>query len=302
MEKERLQQEGDRKKMQDEYEIKMKALNDEINAKHDDQKAREEAQEREAKMRLEMEFKVEQEKLKSAKEEAERLERIRREEAAIKNRQAEFSALEKKLGHILPLVNEANLISKELKRNITFNTKMIRVMPEFANLVDSRTDILIKVDNGEDNYYYQWDTDKFQNRLELMRDHLNQYFEDQTIPDYSDKDKDPFWDPPEPLLVGTSYLSLKNLGYMLNNDLDAKILSSEGVQGTRGNLKLEYWPTAPDGVGEPEDDMLCDEPSELVGKEITFRVEIQSANGLPADLCKNVFVTYQFKHEPGVIY
>jgi hypothetical protein len=75
-------------------------------------------------------------------------------------------------------VNEANLISKELKRNITFNTKMIRVMPEFANLVDSRTDILIKVDNGEDNYYYQWDTDKFQNRLELMRDHLNQYFED----------------------------------------------------------------------------------------------------------------------------
>lgn len=179
---------------------------------------------------------------------------------------------------------------------------MIRVMPEFANLVDSRTDILIKVDNGEDNYYYQWDTDKFQNRLELMRDHLNQYFEDQTIPDYSDKDKDPFWDPPEPLLVGTSYLSLKNLGYMLNNDLEAKILSSEGVQGTRGNLKLEYWPTAPDGVGEPDDDMLCDEPSELVGKEIFFRVEIQSASGLPADLCKNVFVTYQFKHEPGVIY
>lgn len=72
--------------MQDEYELKMKALNDEINAKHDDQKAREDAQERESKMRLEMEFRVEQEKLKSAKEEAERLERIRREEAAIKNR------------------------------------------------------------------------------------------------------------------------------------------------------------------------------------------------------------------------
>lgn len=37
-------------------------------------------------MRLEMLFKIEQEKLKAAKEEAERLERIRREEAAIKNR------------------------------------------------------------------------------------------------------------------------------------------------------------------------------------------------------------------------
>lgn len=64
----------------------MKLLNAEISAKHDDEKAREEALEKEAKMRLEMEFKVEQEKLKAAKEEAERLERIRREEAAIKNR------------------------------------------------------------------------------------------------------------------------------------------------------------------------------------------------------------------------
>jgi hypothetical protein len=42
--------------------------------------------EREAKMRLEMEFKLEQEKIKAAKEESERQERIRREEAAIKNR------------------------------------------------------------------------------------------------------------------------------------------------------------------------------------------------------------------------
>ncbi len=135
-----------------------------------------------------------------------------------------------------------------------------------------------------------------------MRSNLNQYFEDQTIPDYSDKDKDPFWDPPEPLLVGTSYLSLKNLGYMLNNELEAKILSSEGAQGVRGYLKLEYWPTARDGVSEPSDDMLVDEPLELVGKEVFFRVEIQSAASLPSDLCKNVFVTYQFKHEPGVVY
>lgn len=289
--------------MQQEFEEKMKLLNAEINAKHDDQKAKDEALEKEAKMRLEMEFKVEQEKLKAAKEEAERLERIRREEAAIKNRQAEFSALEKKLGHLLPLINEANLISTELKRKITFNVKMIRVMPEFANLQDSKTDILVKVDNGEDNYYYQWDTDKFQNRLEMMREHLNQYFEDQTIPDYSDKDKDPFWDPPEPLLVGTSYLSLKNLGYMLNNDLDAKILSSEGEKGIRGQLKLEYWPTGPDGKGEPPDDVIVEEePSELLGKEIFFKVEIHSAEGLPKDLCKNVFVTYQMKHEPGTIY
>lgn len=106
---------------------------------------------------------------------------------------------------------------------------MIRVIPEFANLMDSRTDIVIRVENGEDSYYYQWDDTKFADRLDMMRDHLNQYFDDGSIPDYSNKDKDPFWDPPEPLLVGTSYLSLKSLGYVLGNELDAKILSSEGA-------------------------------------------------------------------------
>lgn len=89
---------------------------------------------------------------------------------------------------------------------------------------------------------------------------------------------------------------------MLNNDLDAKILSSEGAQGVRGNLLVKYWPCAEDGIGEAEDDVMCDEPSELVGKEIWFRVEIDQASNLPAELCKNVFVTYQFKHEPGIIY
>lgn len=135
---------------------------------------------------------------------------------------------------MLPVVNEANLIATELKRKIVFNTKMVRVMPEFGQLADSKTDILIKIDNNEDKYFYQWDTDKFMNRMEMIRELLNNYFENETLPDFNDKEQDPFWDPPEPLLIGTSYLSLKSLGFMMENELDAKILSSEGSQGMRG--------------------------------------------------------------------
>jgi len=40
----------------------------------------------------------------------------------------------------------------------------------------------------------------------------------------------------------------------------------------------------------------------MMGKEIFFRVEIDSAKDLPLDLSMNVFVTYQFKHEPNQIY
>lgn len=86
MEEERRVNSDMQKKMMADYDAKMAALNKEINAKKNDEEAQQEARDREAKLRIEMEFKLEQEKLKAAKEESERQERIRREEAAIKNR------------------------------------------------------------------------------------------------------------------------------------------------------------------------------------------------------------------------
>jgi len=252
-------------------------------------------------MRIDMERQIESEKLKNQKDEADRLERIRREEAAIKKRQAEFSALEKKLAIVLPLVNEGNLIARELKRDVVFNTKMIRVMNDSQNLMDARTEVVVRVENWEEGYYYQWDGEKFQNRLFMMRDQLNNYFEDGQIPQL-DKEHDPFWDPNEPMLVGTSFLSLKNLSYMVENKMSCKILSSEGAKGIRGTVNLGYWPCASNGVDEPEDDVFCDEPHELVGKAVHFKVDINDAEDLPADLCKNSFVSYSLKYEPDTVY
>lgn len=117
-----------------EFEAKMKAMQDEINNKRDDEAAKEEALAKESEMRLEMEKQIEMEKVKAQREEADRLERIRREEMAIKRRQAEFSELEKKLGLVLPLVHEANLIAKELNRNVNFSTKMTRIVSDYGSL------------------------------------------------------------------------------------------------------------------------------------------------------------------------
>jgi hypothetical protein len=195
---------------------------------------------------------------------------------------------------VLPVVNEANLIARELKRNVLFSTKMIRVMPEFGTLADSKTEVVIKIDNNEDKYYYQWDCDKFMNRVEMIRELLNNFFDNGELPDFNDKDNDPFWDPPEPLLIGTSYLTLKSLGFTIENELHAKILSSEGKAGTRGMIKLSFTPC--DKEGDPDnidDDLLVEEdPKELLGKEICFQVNIGEASDLPKELCKDVFVTY----------
>lgn len=160
----------------------MKAMEEEINAKRDDEGAKDAALAKESEMRLDMEKQIENEKLKAQREETDRLERIRREEAAIKKRQAEFSELEKKLGLVLPLVHEANLIAKELKRDVNFSTKMTRIVSDYGSLQDARTDCLIRVDNKEEGYYYMWDADKFQNRIIMMRDLLNEFFDSGDLP------------------------------------------------------------------------------------------------------------------------
>jgi len=104
------------------------------------------------------------------------------------------------------------------------------------------------------------------------------------------------------MLVGTSFLSLKNLSYMLENNMNCKVLSSEGAKGIRGSVNLGYWPCADNGVDEPEDDVQCDEPHELVGKAVHFKVDINDAQDLPLDLCKNSYVSYSLKYEPDTVY
>jgi hypothetical protein len=42
-----------------------------------------------------------------------------------------------------------------------------------------------------------------------------------------------------------------------------------------------------------------EDPSALVGKDLYFRVEIKDAKDLPKELCKDTFVTYELKSEPG---
>jgi len=57
------------------------------------------------------------------------------------------------------------MIGQELGRKIVFNTRMIKVMPDFLDedgkLTDGTTEVVIKVDNKEEGYSYEWTADKF---------------------------------------------------------------------------------------------------------------------------------------------
>lgn len=223
----------------------------------------------------------------------------------IKLRQAENNDLENKLEQILPLVREANMIAAEFSRDIRFNSQLTSAMPDFGDIKAEKRIFQVKTDNREDGYFYVWEPDKFVNRVEMMRNLFNDYVESGgSIPDFSNKENDPFWDPPEPILIGKSYLQLKNLGYTLDCEATPPIFTTATniAGGVAGQLDCSYVPCTIDGGEELDDDLIVDEPAELLNKEIFFRVEVNKCSNLPADTCKDVFVTYIFKHEPEAIY
>lgn len=83
--------------------------------------------------------------------------------------------------------------------------KLVKTIPEnvkdSSGLMASKTEIVIKVDNFEDGYYYQWSDEKFQDRLFMLRDLVNEYFDSGILPQLQQED-DPLWDPPEPQIIG----------------------------------------------------------------------------------------------------
>ena len=107
------------------------------------------------------------------------------EEQKIVRKVQEQNDLERRLGIILPMVNEANLISKEIKRDVKFNVKLVKTLPETnadGTTELPKTEIFIKVDNFEEGYYYQWPENKFSDRVFMMRDLIEEYFETEVIP------------------------------------------------------------------------------------------------------------------------
>jgi hypothetical protein len=114
------------------------------------------------------------------------------------------------------------------------------------DLKNRRTEVQVKVENKEEGYSYMWPFDKFNNRLYMIRDLINEFFESNKLPKLA-KEEDPFWDPPEPILIGTAYLKLESLGVMFDNKLEASIVGNERG-GQCGRIAVSYVPT--DETGE----------------------------------------------------
>jgi hypothetical protein len=110
------------------------------------------------------------------------------------------------------------------------NVKMLlpneRDDDEDQDLDLKKRSIRIKVVNREVGYSYWWSVDKLENRYYIIKDFSDTYFETGAIPDLS-QNEDPFWDPPEHVLIGRAFLTTKALSYMFDNLTTLSIIGED---------------------------------------------------------------------------
>jgi len=96
-------------------------------------------------------------------------------------------------------VDEANWMAYELERKIQFNIKISNKAEDGNSIAPANIQLMTEIDilvvNLEDKTTYEWTTDKFENRVFMMRDLLEEFYENDELPEVK-KEKDPFWDPP----------------------------------------------------------------------------------------------------------
>jgi hypothetical protein len=139
--------------------------------------------------------------------------------------------------------------------------------------VASRVHLSIRVENLEDKYNYFWTVEKFNNRLALVRDYLEDFFDDgvlQTI----NEDNDPFWDPPAPKLLGQTQLRLINFA-RVTAEADTKELTFRTKEGVKLQGHVEVLVTVCDENGDIESAPQVDHPDDLEElQEVSFKVKI----------------------------
>jgi hypothetical protein len=96
----------------------------------------------------------------------------------------------------------------------------------------------------------------------------------------------------EPLLLGQVFYKLEPLAFLIDNPTTISIIG-QNLQ-VMGKLEVNIIPVDEDGESEIPDDLIPEEPEDLIGKRIDFIIEIKQATGLPKNFCRDVYCEYKF--------
>ncbi|XP_052801903.1 kinesin-like protein KIF28P [Mya arenaria] len=197
--------------------------------------------------------------------------------------------LQEDLVQILPMVAEANAMAEELGKGVKFEINL--VSPQARGIKDGRTEVMVKMlaQDGSGNDWL-WDRNKFINRKYIMQEMYANFAEgddDWDLP----QERDPFWEPADTeKLIGTCHVLLQSLAF--NIDLEEKLVISDFKGHDQGHVDVAIVPCTSDFKPVSEDDFVED-PKELIGKPLYFKINLVASQGLPANIDKS-FCRYKF--------
>lgn len=185
--------------------------------------------------------------------------------------------LREDLADLMPMVNEANAISEELDKKVSF--EVVVVSAKARGLPEGRPEAYVIMKDLQNGTEYLWSRTKFINRKFVMQDMFQDYEDgdDWQLPD----EKDPFTESRDAeTLIGSVEVSIQSLGYMLDMREQLSITDFRGKE--IGFLNVEVVPLHESGKEITEnDDIFIEDPKELEGRKLDFVVRLRSAVGIP---------------------
>ncbi|KXJ25651.1 Kinesin-like protein KIF1A [Exaiptasia diaphana] len=185
--------------------------------------------------------------------------------------------LQEDLVDLVPMVEEANAISMELDRKVSF--EVVVMTAKARGLSEGKSEPYVLMRNLENGLEWLWPKKKFINRKYLMQEMYSNYEEgeDWALPD----ERDPFTESPDvDFMIGCVEVSMESLGYVLDMREQLNITDFRGKEV--GYLNVEVVPLDSKGKEITEDtDLFIDNPRDLIGEKLDFVVRITSARGLP---------------------
>ncbi|MCJ8737247.1 hypothetical protein PDJAM_G00021880 [Pangasius djambal] len=174
---------------------------------------------------------------------------------------------------LMPMLTEANQMSEELNKGVEFKLEIKNLAMSDSKGHDLEKELVVRVTNVQSKQVWLWSKAKFINRKFLMEEEYQRGASLPTLP----QDKDPFWDPVEPLHLGSAHLWLHSLAFRIPVDEQVEVVGPEGTEEAMLHARLV--PCSPKGLPLGEDDILID-PTELLGKRLDFQLILDQCCGL----------------------
>ncbi|RXG71196.1 Kinesin-like protein KIF28P [Armadillidium vulgare] len=146
------------------------------------------------------------------------------------------------------------------------------ISPQMMGKTEGKTEFNVKLRNLENGTEYLWAKHKFMDRLYKMREMYNNYEEEAYGDDWDDDENDPFYESIDTEVhIGNVQFIIQPLAHM-----------------------VEVVPCNKSGKEYSEkDDVFVDNPDDLIGRDLYFKIKIMGARGLP-NRYSEVYCTYKF--------